>query len=213
MKPEKLFVFGNQTLAEMLQEVKLFNNYQIVNKTHDFEKQSFFDDKNFDESVALLDISNISINKNLIKNISKNFIFLVNKKKLNNSIIANYEKCLLPCKLNELLSKIKILFLKQNYLNRSVFKVSDYQLDINNKIIRRDNLKLKLTEKEVTLLVYLSELNRPAKINELLKKVWDYSSESETHTIETHVHRLRKKFFDKFNDETLIKNNSDGYFI
>ena len=213
MKSEKLFVFGNQTLAEMLQEVKLFNNYQIANKTHDFEKQSFFGDKNFGESVALLDISSISINKNLIKNISKNFIFLVNKKKLNNSIIANYEKCLLPCKLNELLSKIKILFLKQNYLNRSVFKVSDYQLDINKKIIRRDNLKLKLTEKEVTLLVYLSELNRPAKINELLKKVWDYSSESETHTIETHVHRLRKKFFDKFNDETLIKNNSDGYFI
>ena len=86
-------------------------------------------------------------------------------------------------------------------------------MDINKKIIRRDNLKLKLTEKEVTLLVYLSELNRPAKINELLKKVWDYSSESETHTIETHVHRLRKKFSDKFNDETLIKNNSDGYFI
>ena len=213
MKPEKLFVFGNQTLAEMLQEVKLFNNYQIVNKTHDFEKQSFFDDKNSGENVALLDISNISINKNLIKNIGKNFIFLINEKKLDNSIIANYEKCLLPCKLNELLSKIKILFLKQNYLNRSVFKVSDYQLDINKKIIRRDNLKLKLTEKEVTLLVYLSELNRPAKINELLKKVWDYSSESETHTIETHVHRLRKKFFDKFNDETLIKNNSDGYFI
>ena len=213
MKPEKLFVFGNQTLAEMLQEVKLFNNYQIVNKTHDFEKQSFFDDKNSGENVALLDISNISINKNLIKNISKNFIFLVNKKKLNNSIIANYEKCLLPCKLNELLSKIKILFLKQNYLNRSVFKVSDYQLDINKKIIRRDNLKLKLTEKEVTLLVYLSELNRPAKINELLKKVWDYSSESETHTIETHVHRLRKKFLDSFNDNNFIKNNKKGYYI
>ena len=63
------------------------------------------------------------------------------------------------------------------------------------------------------MLVYLIESGKPVKINELLKVVWDYSSESETHTIETHVHRLRKKFIKIFKDENIIKNNSEGYFI
>ena len=137
-------------------------------------------------------MSNISITKNLIKDFGKNSILLVNKSNFNNEVIKNYEKCLLPFKLNDLLSKIKILSLKKDYKSRAIFQVLDYQLDINKKVIEKNDLKLKLTEKEVTLLVYFIQLGRPAKINELLKTVWDYSSESETHTIETHVHRLRK---------------------
>ena len=69
--------------------------------------------------------------------------------------------------------------LKKDYKSRAIFQVLDYQLDINKKVIEKNDLKLKLTEKEVTLLVYFIQLGRPAKINELLKTVWDYSSESE----------------------------------
>ena len=213
MKSEKLFVFGNQRLAEILKEVKLFKNYEIINKTYDFETTNLQQDKNLKENLILVDLSNISITKNLIKSFGKNSILLINKKNFNNEVIKNYEKCLLPFKLNDLLSKIKILSLKKDYKNRSIFQVLDYQLDINKKIIVKNDLKLKLTEKEVTLLVYLIELGRPVKINELLKAVWDYSSESETHTIETHVHRLRKKFIKIFQDHNIIKNNDDGYFI
>ena len=213
MKSEKLFVFGNQRLAEILKEVKLFKNYEIINKTHDFETTNLPQDKNLKENLILVDLSNIAITKNLIKGFGKNSILLINKNNFNNEVIKNYEKCLLPFKLNDLLSKIKILSLKKDYKNRSIFQVLDYHLDINKKIIVKNDLKLKLTEKEVTLLVYLIELGRPVKINELLKAVWDYSSESETHTIETHVHRLRKKFIKIFQDHNIIKNNDDGYFI
>ena len=213
MKSEKLFVFGNQRLAEILKEVKLFKNYKIINKTYDFDKTNLVQDKNLRENFILVDLSNISITKNLIKGFGKNSILLINKKNFNNEVIKNYEKCLLPFKLNDLLSKIKILSLKKNYKSRAIFQVSDYQLDINKKVIVKNDLKLKLTEKEVTLLVYLIELDRPVKINELLKAVWNYSSESETHTIETHVHRLRKKFIKIFKDHNIIKNNTDGYFI
>ena len=213
MKSEKLFVFGNQRLAEILKEVKLFKNYEIINKTYDFEKTNLAQDKNLRENFILVDLSNISITKNLIKGFGKNSILLINKKNYNNEVIKNYEKCLLPFKLNDLLSKIKILSLKKDYKSRAIFQVLDYQLDINKKVIVKNDLKLKLTEKEVTLLVYLIELGRPVKINELLKAVWSYSSESETHTIETHVHRLRKKFIKIFKDHNIIKNNLDGYFI
>ena len=213
MKSEKLFVFGNQRLAEILKEVKLFKNYEIINKTPDFEKINLSQDKNLKENLILIDLSNILITKNLIKGFGKNSIFLIDKKNFNNEVIKNYEKCLLPFKLNDLLSKIKILSLKKDYKNRAIFQVLDYQLDINKKVIEKNDLKLKLTEKEVTLLVYFIQLGRPAKINELLKTVWDYSSESETHTIETHVHRLRKKFIKIFKDHNIIKNNADGYFI
>jgi len=213
MKSEKLFVFGNQRLAEILKEVKLFKNYEIINKTYDFEKINLAQDQNLRENFILVDLSNISITKNLIKGFGKNSILLINKKNFNNEVIKNYEKCLLPFKLNDLLSKIKILSLKKDYKSRAIFQVLDYQLDINKKVIAKNDLKLKLTEKEVTLLVYLIELGRPVKINELLKAVWGYSLESETHTIETHVHRLRKKFIKIFKDHNIIKNNLDGYFI
>ena len=213
MKSEKLFVFGNQRLAEILKEVKLFKNYEIISKTYDFQKINSSQDKNLKENLILVDLSNISITQNLIKSFGKNSILLINKKNFSNELIKNYEKCLLPFKLNDLLSKIKILSLKKDYKNRAIFQVLDYQLDINKKVIAKDDLKLKLTEKEVTLLVYLIELGRPVKINELLKAVWDYSSESETHTIETHVHRLRKKFIKIFQDDNIIKNNTEGYFI
>ena len=213
MKSEKLFVFGNQTLAEILKEVKLFKNYEIINKTYDFQKTNLAQDHNLKENLILVDLSNISITQNLIKSFGKNSILLINKKNFSNELIKNYEKCLLPFKLNDLLSKIKILSLKKDYKNRSIFQVLDYQLDINKKVIAKNDLKLKLTEKEVTLLVYLIELGRPVKINELLKAVWDYSSESETHTIETHVHRLRKKFITIFKDDNIIKNTPEGYFI
>ncbi len=213
MKSEKLFVFGNQRLAEILKEVKLFKNYEIINKTYDFQKTNLSQDKKLKENLILVDLSNISITQNLIKSFGKNSILLINKNNCSNELIKNYEKCLLPFKLNDLLLKIKILSLKKDYKNRSIFQVLDYQLDINKKVIVKNDLKLKLTEKEVTLLVYLIELGRPAKINELLKAVWDYSFEAETHTIETHVHRLRKKFIKIFKDENIIKNNTEGYFI
>ena len=86
-------------------------------------------------------------------------------------------------------------------------------LDLNDRSISDGKSKLKLTEKDIEFITYLKNSEQPVKINNLLENVWKYSKDIETHTIETHVHRLRKKFQEKFNLNDVIKNNKDGYFI
>ena len=76
-----------------------------------------------------------------------------------------------------------------------------------------NNLKLKLTEKEVDTIIYLSKTNKPVSINELQEKVWEYQSDLETHTVETHIYRLRKKISDTFKDNKFIISIKNGYQI
>ena len=75
------------------------------------------------------------------------------------------------------------------------------------------NKRLKLTEREMDIIIFLNENKKPQKINDLQSKVWDYSSELETHTVETHVYRLRKKISGKFHDENFLISTDEGYFI
>ena len=76
-----------------------------------------------------------------------------------------------------------------------------------------ENFKLKLTEKEINTIIYLFKLNKPVSIDELQEKVWDYQSDTETHTVETHIYRLRKKILNTFNDSEFINSEKDGYQI
>ena len=76
-----------------------------------------------------------------------------------------------------------------------------------------NNQKLKLTEKEINMILYLTQSKKPIKINELQEKVWGYQSKLETHTVETHIHRLRKKIKEKFFDDNLIISKKNGYEI
>ena len=86
-------------------------------------------------------------------------------------------------------------------------------MDKNERKIKKNNLELQLSEKEINFLVLFKEKEKPVNKNYVLKNVWHYSSESETHTIETHIHRLRKKILQKFGDNNFIKNNKSGYYI
>ena len=86
-------------------------------------------------------------------------------------------------------------------------------IDKNERKLKKDDLTLQLSEKEIEFLILFSENKKPISRNLVLKKVWNYSPESETHTVETHIHRLRKKILNKFGDNNLIKNNNDGYYI
>ena len=76
-----------------------------------------------------------------------------------------------------------------------------------------NNIKLKLTEKEINTITYLSKSEKPVSINELQEKVWSYQSDIETHTVETHIYRLRKKILDTFNDKNFIISEKNGYQI
>ena len=76
-----------------------------------------------------------------------------------------------------------------------------------------NNTKLKLTEKEINTITYLSKSEKPVSIDELQEKVWSYQSDIETHTVETHIYRLRKKIFQSFKDQNFIMSEKNGYQI
>ena len=88
-----------------------------------------------------------------------------------------------------------------------------YVINKNERKIKRNDLELQLSEKEINFLILFSEKNEPISKNLVLQKVWNYSQETETHTVETHIHRLRKKILDKFSDNNFIKNDKKGYYI
>jgi DNA-binding response OmpR family regulator len=92
-------------------------------------------------------------------------------------------------------------------------KVKNYTLDLNSREVSINNAKLKLTEKEISIIIYLSKSNKPININELQVKVWGYQSDIETHTVETHIYRLRKKFLNTFDDKEFIISKKNGYQI
>ena len=118
-----------------------------------------------------------------------------------------------PINIFSLLEKINIEFLKLQFDSQSKVKVKNYIIDLNSReILIKDN-KLKLTEKEINTITYLSKSDKPVSIDELQEKVWSYQSDIETHTVETHIYRLRKKILNTFNDNDFIISKKNGYQI
>ena len=153
------------------------------------------------------------------ENIYGNFLILVkennNIKKILPTIytnrivkIKNY-----PIKMENLIDTLNVQLLKQEYNFKSEIKLEKYTLDLNSKEIKTSSKNLKLTEKEINIILFLKSKNKPQKIEVLQKEVWGYLSELETHTVETHVYRLRKKIKDAFRDEEFIISQKNGYII
>ena len=158
----------------------------------------------------IINISNEKLLKNEIKNLN-NYIIITNKKilKFNNQFILSQ----LPINLFKMIEKLNIQFLKNQFIEQSRVTIKNYTIDINSREIVSKNVKLKLTEKEVNTIIYLSKENKPISINELQTQVWDYHSDLETHTVETHIYRLRKKISNKFLDDNFITSKNNGYQI
>ena len=137
---------------------------------------------------------------------------VISKKKilnLNNQIII--EK--FPINIKELNQIFNVNFLKSKFTEQSKIVLGNYNLDLNSRILKQDSKELELTEKECSILVFLRQSKQPVKINALQEKVWGYNSELETHTVETHIYRLRKKISDKFSDNEIIISDKKGYFL
>ena len=145
-----------------------------------------------------------------VKN-SNNYLIVSNKKysDISNQFILDNT----PIKIYKLIEKINIEFLKIQYNNQSKFKVNNYTIDLNSREMLLDNIKLRLTEKEINTITYLSKSNKPVSIDELQENVWSYQSDIETHTVETHIYRLRKKILNTFNDNEFIISKKNGYQI
>ena len=91
--------------------------------------------------------------------------------------------------------------------------IKGYELNLNSKFFSKNNLNLKLTEKEIEIILYLNDTKIKHNVADLQKNIWHYSSNIETHTVETHIYRLRKKISDLFKDESFIISQKNGYFI
>ena len=144
-------------------------------------------------------------------NSRSNFLIFTKKEipGLDNQIIFNT----FPISIFRLLEKINIEFIKKNFHEQSDMAIGNYNLNLNSRVISFRNKKLKLTEKEIEAIVYLFKIKGSAKIQELQSNVWGYQSQLETHTVETHIYRLRKKILKTFNDENFIISKKDGYEI
>ena len=145
-----------------------------------------------------------------IKNLN-NYLIISNKKYLdihNQFILDN-----LPINIFKLVEKINIEFLKLQFNSQSEVKVSNYIIDLNSREMLKKNVKLKLTEKEINTITYLSKSDKPVSVDELQKKVWSYQFDIETHTVETHIYRLRKKILNTFSDNNFITSEKNGYQI
>lgn len=146
----------------------------------------------------------------------KNFILISNKEKnLYQKRFGNRSLCLInyPISIQNIIDKINIQFLKANYESQSVLRVGKYNLNFNTRYIILNNKKLKLTEKEITLIRFLFFSKKPITIKELKKEIWKYNEQMETHTVETHIYRLRKKISSYFNDQQFLISSKQGYFI
>ena len=211
-----IFVVGNKELSNILLEIKPFKNGKIL-----FFKNllSILDSNLLNTKNNIFIVTDYYSEKNFVTNlkeINKPNIIIVDQakiKNLRNDKIFSSEYISTPFKINELISKITICFSKYSFEVKSVINILEYILDVNKREITKDNKTLKLTEKEVDFLLYLKDNKEPISREKILNNVWNYSFKTETHTVETHIHRLRKKFLDTFEEENIIKNNKKGYSL
>ena len=169
--------------------------------------------KIFEEIKKDINFNFEKINKQELLNLKSNSNYLILTKKeipeLNNQII--FDK--FPISIFKILEKINIEFIKKNFQKQSEILIGNYNFNINSREMSSNANKLKLTEKEINSIIYLLKANKPVKIRELQSNVWGYQSQLETHTVETHIYRLRKKISKVFKDESFILSKDDGYEI
>ena len=212
MYKDTLSIFGNKILSEMLSELKAFSKYNI----------KFYEDfhlclEDVIKNKWLLIFFSTKFNENYYKKITEfRFPFILigesftKKKQFSNKFIDTINN---PFSVLQLEKKIISLLSRSEFNKRSLIEFYGYIIDRNQRIIKKKKLVLQLTEKETNFLMLFHKYKKPLTKNFILENVWNYSSESETHTVETHIHRLRKKILEKFNDNNFIKNNKDGYYI
>jgi len=178
--------------------------YKFKSLYYIFEELSL--DLNF--KIIFIDNENVLINK--VKNLNQ---CLIITKKKNFNIGNQFILDKTPINIFQFIEKINIQFLKMQFNIHSELMINNYIVNLNSRELIMKNIKLRLTEKEINIIVYLSRSDRPVSVEELQEKVWSYRSNIETHTVETHIYRLRKKILNTFNDNQFIFSEKNGYQI
>ena len=186
MTAQNLIIYKFTILYQIFEELGLDLNFNII-----------FEDKEESLNEKVKKFNNYLIITN------RNYLGMNNQLTLDNT----------PINIFKLIEKINIEFMKLQFNNQSEVKIRNYIIDLNSRVMLSKNTNLKLTEKEINTITYLSKSEKPVSIDELQQKVWSYQSNIETHTVETHIYRLRKKILNTFNDKDFIISKKNGYQI
>ena len=185
MNNKILYIYDSSVLFNILEELKNELSFKIIKLTKkDYQKINFEEDSDY-----LIVSTNFNDN---IKN-----LLVIDK---------------LPIGIKNFVEKINISFLKKQFAKNSKLKIGKYLLDLNARKIILNNLDLNITEKECELITLLN-IKKKVNLKTLQEDIWGYSTELDTHTVETHIYRLRKKMLDKFNDENFILFNKKYYSL
>ena len=186
MNNKKLLIFEFNELVKILEEIKSQIDYDIIEVNQSkLLSTELFNDNNF-----------LIITKNKLSG-------------YDNQLILKR----LPIKLFKFIEMLNIEFLKLKYNQQSEIYIRNYKINLNSREMFLKKAKLKLTEKETNIIIYLFNSDKPVKIEILQSEVWGYQSKLETHTVETHIYRLRKKILETFDDNNFIISTQNGYKI
>ena len=194
MIKQNIFIINYNSLYEILNEIKDNLSFNVENYVSE-------DD--------LIENSSLDLKNSLIISRSKNK--LLSNKKINDKNFLDLS--LFPISLNKLVELINIQLIKLKFDYQSKINIKGYSLNLNSKFFSKSDLSLKLTEKEIEIILYLNKTKTKKDVADLQKNIWGYSEDMETHTVETHIYRLRKKISNKFNDENFILSRQNAYFI
>ena len=191
---QNIFIINFNSLYEILDEIKENLSFKIIKfeNEEDFKKKLDLD--RMDYLLILKNDHKLLLNYNIT---DKNLLNLND----------------LPLTLKKLLELINIRLIKLKFNQQSKIIIKGYELNLNSKFFSKDNLNLKLTEKEIEIILYLNNKGIKHDVADLQKNIWGYSTNMETHTVETHIYRLRKKINNLFKDENFLLSHKSGYFI
>ena len=191
---QNVFIINFNSLYEILDEIKENLSFKII---------KFENEENFQKNLDLNIIDYLIISKT-------NHKLLLNNDITDKNLLDFSD---LPLSLKKLLELINIKLIKLKFNQQSKIIIKGYELNLNSKFFSKDGSKLKLTEKEIEIILYLNIKDIKRNVADLQKNIWGYSADMETHTVETHIYRLRKKISDLFKDEKFILSHKNGYFI
>ena len=214
MKNITLNIIGQRILADVLKEKEdiIKMNILFFENLSDYLKNT---KNNIVKSIVVTHLSNFELIRQSNFKIDNPIFYLTSKKNNINvkTKLQRYELIYCPFNLKNFIEKINLAYIKSKFVINSKVELLNYTINLNTREIIEGQNSLKLTEREKNFLLFLKNSKKPQKISNILESVWKYSKDVETHTVETHVHRLRKKFLNSFNDENFIKNNKRGYYI
>jgi len=184
--------------------------YNILKEIENLFKFKIINYKTSDDFINEIKANNLDFLKStIIITTENNRLFSQNQIDKSATLVLDE----LPLKIEKLIDKINTHLIKQKYNFQAKINIKNYTLNFNSRVISDQKNQLKLTEREIDIILFLNDNKSPQSVDVLQKKVWGYSFDLETHTVETHIYRLRKKIKDGFNDEQFIISHNDGYII